>query len=201
MAAPVLNPAISVALVESNKNPGDPVGAVGNLISDIIISSGVNQNYTDADSDPAGIAIVGKNSNGTLWYSTNDGNTWIKVTQTLSDSNALLIKADAGRRLYFQPANNFTGAISDAVTFRAWDQTGGVNEGTFNSVVGTASLSALLAPSSFGTIFNSIAYVGDYAYLAGAANDGPHGAALRKIDLRTNQSSIVWYQSGASNTN
>ena len=83
MAAPVLNPAISVALVESNKNPGDPVGAVGNLISDIIISSGVNQNYTDADSDPAGIAIVGKNSNGTLWYSTNDGNTWVKVTQTL----------------------------------------------------------------------------------------------------------------------
>ena len=73
MAAPVLNPAISIALVESNKNPGDPEGAVGNLISDIIISSGVNQNYTDADSDPAGIAIVGKNSNGTLWYSTNDG--------------------------------------------------------------------------------------------------------------------------------
>ena len=201
MAAPVLNPAISVALVESNKNPGDPVGAVGNLISDVIISSGVNQNYTDADSDPAGIAIVGKNSNGTLWYSTNDGNTWVKVTQTLSDSNALLIKADAGRRLYFEPTNNFTGAVSDAVTFRAWDQTGGVNEGTFNSVVGTASLSSLIAPSNFFTIYNSVAYDGDYAYLAGAANDGPHGAALRKIDLRTNQSSIVWYQSGASNTN
>ncbi len=202
MAAPVLNPAISIALVESNKNPGDPEGAVGNLISDIIISSGVNQNYTDADSNPAGIAIVGKNSNGTLWYSTNDGNTWVKVTQTLSDSNALLIKADAGRRLYFQPANNFTGAVSDAVTFRAWDQTGGVNEGTFNSVVGTASLSSLLAPSNpttYNNGTNGTVFVGDYAYLAGNANNNSNGAYLRKIDLRTNVSTVIWQQSGLSN--
>ena len=43
----------------------------------------------------------------------------------MSNGQALLLAADANTRLYFQANANFNGNVTDAVTFRAWDQTTG----------------------------------------------------------------------------
>lgn len=71
-------------------------------------------------------------SQGSLLFSTNGGTTWTAVdtSTALSDSRAFLLKADADNRVYFKPNANFSGTVSSAFTFRAWDQTSGT-EGTF----------------------------------------------------------------------
>src|SRR6185295_15022788 len=61
-------------------------------------------------------------AHGSWWFSLDNGATWNSV-DAVDDAHALLLPADA--RLYFQPDAGFTGAISDAIAFRAWDRTGG----------------------------------------------------------------------------
>ena len=83
-------------------------------------------NVTDADSGAVtGIALTGtNNADGTWYYSTNNGGSWTAVG-SVSNGQALLLAADANTRLYFQANGNFNGNVTDAVTFRAWDQTTG----------------------------------------------------------------------------
>ncbi|MDH4166459.1 MAG: Ig-like domain-containing protein [Gammaproteobacteria bacterium] len=153
--APVLNTAAIPALASIAEDAGAPVGAVGTLVSSLVDfnppAAGLN-NVSDADSGAVtGIAITGTNSsNGTWWYSTNNGGTWTAVG-TVTNASALLLAADANTRLYFQGNSNFNGTVSDGLTFRAWDQTSGAagtkvstatNGGTsaFSSATDTASI-------------------------------------------------------------
>ena len=72
----------------------------------------------------AGDYHLGTNLNGgTLYYSTNNGTTWSDVG-TVSETSARVLHADGDTRLAFAPATDFTGTISDLITFKAWDQTG-----------------------------------------------------------------------------
>src|SRR5262249_30238464 len=72
-----------------------------------------------------GIALTATDtSSGSWFYSTNGGTTWTAVG-AVSNTSALLLAADANTRLYFQPAANFNGTISSAITFPACDQTSG----------------------------------------------------------------------------
>jgi large repetitive protein len=117
--APVLGTIASPTLTNIVEDAAAPVGAIGNKVSSIIqIGSGL-ANFADPDATlPAGIAVTGVNSNGTLYYSTNNGTSWNTATG-LSDSNALVLGVAA--RVFFKPNANFNGSVSNALTFRAWD--------------------------------------------------------------------------------
>uniref|UniRef100_UPI0022A89669 DUF4347 domain-containing protein n=1 Tax=Microvirga roseola TaxID=2883126 RepID=UPI0022A89669 len=107
------------------EDPGSPVGAVGTLVSSL--TGGIS----DADpGDPAGIAIVGADTGNGIWFfSTDNGAHW-QSFGALSIGAARLLLADAGTRVYFQPAANYQGTVSAALTIRAWDGTTGTNGGT-----------------------------------------------------------------------
>ena len=79
---------------------------------------------TDADAGAVtGIALSGTDtSHGTWWYSLNNGGTWTAVG-TVDNTHALLLAADAGTRLYFQPTAGFSDSVGNAITFHAWDET------------------------------------------------------------------------------
>ena len=126
---PVLTPSVTSQLSPVAEDAAVPVGAVGTLVSSLIDSSGVLNNFSDADGDLPGIAIVGASlQGGALYYSINNGTTWSDVG-TVSPTSARLFYADDSTRLYFKPAPDFNGSISDVVTCKAWDRTGGFNNG------------------------------------------------------------------------
>ena len=98
-AAPVLDDTASPALLSIAEDAGAPVGQVGTLVSSLIDTSGAHSNFSDADSDLPGIAITGVNlQGGALWYSSDDGSTWLDVG-TVSDEVPRLIAADATTRV------------------------------------------------------------------------------------------------------
>ncbi len=66
-------------------------------------------------------------THGTIQYSTDNGTTWTNVG-SVSNSNALLLPADADTRVRLVPTDTYLGTISDAITFRAWDQTSGTDD-------------------------------------------------------------------------
>ncbi len=135
--APVLaDTALTLTVAE---DAGAPSGAVGSPVS--AFTGGV----TDVDSGASkGIAITGSDeTNGTWYYTTNNGSTWTAVG-TVSNTSALLLADNANTRLYFSPGANFNGTSSGALTVRAWDQT----SGAAGSKVSTASNGGTTAFSS-----------------------------------------------------
>ncbi len=81
----------------------------------------------DVDGDACGLALTQTDTAHGAWqYSRNDGMTWSEVG-AVSMSSALLLGPDAIIR--FVPALNYTGTVSPAIQYRAWDQTSG-NEGS-----------------------------------------------------------------------
>ncbi|MDA9718362.1 hypothetical protein N9U65_02695 [Planctomycetaceae bacterium] len=121
-AAPVLDDTASPALFSIAEDAGAPVGQVGTLVSSLIDTSGTHNNFSDADGDLPGIAITGVNlQGGALWYSSDDGSTWLDVG-AVSDEAPRVLAADATTRVYFEPAEDFTGTVSDVISFKAWDR-------------------------------------------------------------------------------
>ena len=126
-AAPTLITSSSPAFNDIDINSGVPSGAVGTLVTDLIDSGGSLDNFSDADGDLPAIAIIGTNLNGgTLYYSTNNGSTWSDVG-TVSETSARALHADSDTRLAFAPPTDFSGTISDLITFKAWDRNGATN--------------------------------------------------------------------------
>ncbi len=153
--APVLDDTKNPTLTAQNEDSGAPSGAVGTLVSsmvDFAVPSGQVDNVTDADSGALlGIAITAADTtNGTWYYSTNNGTNW-NALGAVSNNSARLLAADANTRLYFQPNADYSGTLAAAITFRAWDQTSGSNGGladtstnggmtAFSTATDTASL-------------------------------------------------------------
>jgi hypothetical protein len=76
-----------------------------------------------------GIAIVGVNTSmGTLYLSSDGGETWATPGFEVSAGNAILLKSQANRRIYFQPHVGVEATIADALTIRAWDTSNNVVE-------------------------------------------------------------------------
>jgi autotransporter-associated beta strand protein len=165
-AAPVLDATKSPTLTTESQSTATstPTGAVGTLVSSLVDIGGTLGNVTDSNTYPVpttGIAITDLDStNGTWYYTTDSGTTWTAVG-AVSETSALLLKADANTRLYFKANSGYSGSISDAVTFRAWDTTSGTagskvdtttNGGTsaFSTATDTASLTVTddVAPTS-----------------------------------------------------
>ena len=121
-AAPVLDDAASPALLSIAEDAGAPSGQVGTFVSSLIDTSGTHNNFSDADGDLPGIAITGVNlQGGALWYSSDNGSTWLDVG-AVSDEAPRLLAADATTRVYFEPAADFSGTVSDVISFKAWDR-------------------------------------------------------------------------------
>ncbi|HSA61949.1 MAG TPA: DUF4347 domain-containing protein, partial [Nitrospiraceae bacterium] len=152
--APVLNAVPSPVLTAINEDAGAPSGAVGTLVSNLVDlpgGGGLN-NVTDPDSGAlVGIAVTAADTtNGTWFYSTNNGASW-NALGAVATNSARLLAADANTRLYFQPNANYNGTLPAAITFRAWDRTIGANGGladtttnggitAFSTATDTASL-------------------------------------------------------------
>lgn len=141
--APVLDTSKSPTLKPEMQNAKVPVGAIGTLVSSLVdfaTPSGQVDNVTDVDAQSQlGIAIVGADtSHGTWYFTTDGGGTWQTFT-VATESSAKLLTADPYTRLYFRPNTGFSGTLSDALTFRAWDQrTGAVYGNTLANGNATA---------------------------------------------------------------
>jgi hypothetical protein len=158
--APVLDATKSPALAAENQDAGAPIGAAGTLVStlaDLVGDVSGLDNVTDNDADGvAGIAITGADTVNGSWFYTSNSITWNSLP-SVSDANALLLQCDAGNRLYFQPNTNFSGPISNAITFRAWDRTSGANV-TLIPITTTGGNSAFSTASDTASItINAIA--------------------------------------------
>ncbi len=152
LAAPQLDATKTPTLDSVLEDAGAPAGSVGTLVStlvDFATPSGQVDNVSDVDGGAQlGIAIAGANTtNGTWWYSTNNGATW-NALGSVSEGSARLLAADASTRIYFQANANYNGTMSDAITFHAWDQTSGSNGGTAN----------LTTTSTVRDEFNAVSY-------------------------------------------
>ena len=128
-AAPLLDPSASPLLNSVVEDVGVPVGAVGTLVSALIDDGGALSNFSDANGDLPAIAITDVNlGGGTLHYSLDNGTSWSEAGAVSADS-AIVLHADSDTRLAFTPAAEFNGAISDVITFKAWDRGDGHNNG------------------------------------------------------------------------
>ncbi len=111
--------------------PEDPVTNPGELVSAFLASGAGGHPITDGDEGTQpGIAVIGvDNTNGTWEFSTNSGTSWTAFGAP-SIASARLLAADANTRVRFQPGLHYFGIVANGMTFRAWDQTSGVNGGT-----------------------------------------------------------------------
>lgn len=133
--APVLNAGATPVLNAIDEDSPAPSGAVGTLISDLVSLAGSGsglQNVTDTDSGAlAGIALLSADASQGSWYfSTNNGSTWTLINSpALMVTNALLLAADGQTRIAFAPNANFNSAGGNMpeISFRAWDRSAGTN--------------------------------------------------------------------------
>src|SRR5262249_55603382 len=96
-----------------------------------------------------GVAITSADaSNGAWFYSIDNGSTWLALG-AVSDANARLLAPAA--RLYFRPSADFNGTLATALTFRAWDQTSGV-EGNLASAASNGGITAFSAQSDTASL-------------------------------------------------
>ena len=90
-------------------------------LSDLILVDG-SEAFSDANADPAGIAIVASSGAGTWWVGTdNEGYIdWVALGAP-ADDNVVLVSGD--QYLKYEP-DPYSGNETAELTVRAWDQTG-----------------------------------------------------------------------------
>jgi Ca2+-binding RTX toxin-like protein len=149
-------------------NAGAPVGAVGTVVSslaDTVGGSGLD-NVADPDHTIFGIAITGANSAAGTWYwSADDGAHWnVIAAASVSETNALLLNPEY--RVYFRPAANTSGVVSDALTFHAWDHSSGTQGSYADTSVNGGSTAYSTATDTISvTVVNQPAVEADAAYV------------------------------------
>lgn len=180
-SAPTLNNATSPALNAVLEGAGAPSGAVGTQISDIVdfslVSGGIDNVYDRNWGAQLGIAITAVNAmNGSWWYSTNGGTNWFAMG-SVSAASARLLAADANTRVYFQANANYSGTVSDAIAFRAWDQTSGTN-----GALGSTSTNGGFTAFSTATEIAAVTVI--------AANDAPTATNLNTAETYTEDTAL-----------
>ena len=117
--APVLDNSGHMSLAPIDEDARDNAGT---SVASIIASAGGDR-ITDYNNDPEGIAVTALDtSHGTWQYSLDNGRTWHDISY-VSFSHALLLRDSD--LLRFRPDTDWSGTLSSALTFRAWDQTSG----------------------------------------------------------------------------
>jgi large repetitive protein len=124
--APVLDNSGTPYLTTINE---DDTGNAGTLISDIIARGAGGDPITDVDSgDLEGIAVTAAVTTHGSWQYTTDGINWNPLG-AVTDSSARVLFADDATKIRFVPNADWNGTEDPAITFRAWDQTGGFTNG------------------------------------------------------------------------
>lgn len=123
-SAPILSATPKMYLDAINE---DDRSNAGTLVSDVIARSGADNVSVIKVGGKDGIAVTGVNTACGKWqYSTDGGTTWTNVG-VVSDSSALLLASNPQTRLRLLPKADFSGNVSNAVTFRAWDRSAQTN--------------------------------------------------------------------------
>ena len=158
-AAPVLDNTRPPLLNAVSASAGVPSGSVGTPITSLVDIGGPLSNVTDANSSPVtGVAIIAAGAASGTWYFTTDNGVNWALLGTPDITSSRLLAAASNNRVFFQPTSGFSGTVSAALTFRAWDQTTGANGGTgntatsggttaFSSSTDTADIDVLAAPT------------------------------------------------------
>jgi len=116
----------------------------GTLVSVLLSSAGGNR-ITDQDAGAKqGIAVIAADTtNGNWQYSTDGGSTWLKLG-AVSNKAARLLSSDSLIR--FVPNAGYNGTVTNGISFRAWDQTTGIDgdlaDTSFNG--GTSAFSKII---------------------------------------------------------
>ena len=114
--APILSGAHDLNAIDQNDFTNS-----GTLVSDLLTG-----NVTDPDTGAlTGIAVTAvDNTNGTWEYSTNGGSSWTAFG-VVDASSARLLAGDSNTFVRFVPSVDWSGTVTDGITFHAWDQTSG----------------------------------------------------------------------------
>jgi uncharacterized delta-60 repeat protein len=145
--APILDAAVNPVLTSIPEGVLNPSGMT---IASLIVDGSI----TDPDgSSVEAIAITGLNASLGAWqYSLDDGVSWLTINAELINSQteelALLLGPSAQLRLI--PFGLLNGTISNAISFRAWDQSSGT-EGQYTTITSTGG------DSSFSSISDTAA--------------------------------------------
>ncbi|MUG95857.1 DUF4347 domain-containing protein [Scytonema sp. UIC 10036] len=162
--APILsNTNVTLVPVNEDEDPSQSREPVGTLVSNLV-SLGIN--VTDPDNNAVtGIAVTDTDiTNGTWFYSIDNGNSWENIG-LVSNTDARMLAADGGTRIYFRPNPNFNGSVNPALTFRAWDQTNTPIDQSINGRIANTTISG--NPTAFSsTTANAVITVN-------AVNDAP----------------------------
>jgi uncharacterized delta-60 repeat protein len=143
-SAPVLDPTASPALPAVLEHAANPSGiSVASLV--------VNGSITDPDGTAVeAIAITGLNTSLGAWqYSLDSGAHWltIQADQINSTTNELALLLGPTAMVRLLPFGDLHGTLSDAITFRAWDETSGT-EGQFVEIAQSGGSTAFSASSA-----------------------------------------------------
>ncbi|MCY2986670.1 MAG: Ig-like domain-containing protein [Planctomycetota bacterium] len=114
--APTLSPILADVLDANNP---------GTLIGDIVGTAITDPN----PGDPQGIAVIGVDNAHGLWQYSTGGSTWNSFASR-SVTSAVLLSAGPLDRIRFIPRPGFSGTVDPGLTFRAWDQSDGLADGT-----------------------------------------------------------------------
>lgn len=121
--APVLNASGNARLSDM----AEDAYTSGNLVSELVASVLPLNMITDRDpGDPKGIAVVGLDNTAGSWQYNVNGFSWSPFG-LVSETSARLL--EPGARIRLVPILDFSGAITSAITFRAWDGSSGINGG------------------------------------------------------------------------
>src|SRR5207253_276682 len=88
------------------------------------------------DNALSGIAVVSVDRDYGDWQYTLDGGQSWQEMYSPGPWAARLLAADGQTRVRFMPNLYYSGQLQPALSFRAWDQTVGVNGGTLDAAIG-----------------------------------------------------------------
>jgi len=128
-AAPVLDNSGNLRLTTIAE---DATANPGMLVADMLTSAGGNPISDDDSGGSRGIAVTAADyAHGTWQYKIGSGS-WTDLPRP-SETGARLLPADNSTWIRFVPSVNWNGALSPAITFRAWDRSTGVPGGVGNA--------------------------------------------------------------------
>jgi hypothetical protein len=116
-----VNQSTVIDMTTQNEDAAAPVN--GNTSAGTLVSSLIGA-ISDVDASPLkGIALTAINGTGTLYYSIDNGATWLAINNAdIGSGKALLL--DGNSRVFFKPTlANWNGYNNNVIWYRGWDET------------------------------------------------------------------------------
>ena len=122
--------ALSVSGLQAvETNSPSPIGPVGTLVADLNPFTELLPFKSPSDSNP-GVAVTSLSPvGGTLWFTTNAGNTWQELSAASLNSATVLL-CDANSRIYYEPPANFVGQVDSVFGYQLWNFGDSISSGS-----------------------------------------------------------------------